>query len=613
VRIELDDVSSDVIDIAARPSQSHARRPASIVLALLAGAAIASAVGWIFTRVTSETPSPTHLSFTLAFQTQSVMNINANHRLAISPDGKKIVYVVNRGEKRQLYVRLLGEREGKLIDRTDDARNPFFSHDSEWIAYGDGNRLLKVAVSGGAPVTICEISSTSFYGGDWGADNTIAFVPDFNGGLWSVSANGGTPQPLLKTDVEKDRVAYADPQVLPDGRGVLFTLASGRAITASDLDIAILSSGASEPKIVIRGGSNARYLRSGQIVYVRDGSLLSVPFDLSTMSVTGTPASVLDGIEKAWGGSNYSISNNGTLVYEPSSGRKAGSIFAIVDLKGNVQPVPAAVGNYDEFSISPNGRSIASRIFAINDDIWINDIATGAPLRLTFEPLDEIFPQWTPDGKRIAFGTRIGKIFWKLSDGTGQREELSHGDYPRYPTSFSPDGKSIAFVEIHPSRQRDIWLMPLDGNRQPQPLLNTDADEWGAKFSPDGHWLAYVSNETGQAEIFVRPMNSAGGRRQLSSAGGTKPVWAPNGRELFLVKGDQLAAIPLDGQSNPTGRDRVVLSVPKFGDLQIDPQFPNYDIMPDGQHFVFLFAPLSSLTTTHYNVVLNWFEELKKK
>ena len=114
-------------------------------------------------------------------------------------------------------------------------------------------------------------------------------------------------------------------------------------------------------------------------------------------------------------------------------------------------------------------------------------------VRLTSEPLDEIFPQWTHDGTRIAFGTRTGKIFWKPSDGSGEREELSHGEYPRYPDSFSPDGKSMAFVEIHPSRRRDIWLMPLVGDRQVRPLLTTDADEWGARFSPDGHWLAYVS------------------------------------------------------------------------------------------------------------------------
>src|SRR5262249_23803212 len=153
--------------------------------------------------------------------------------------------------------------------------------------------------------------------GDWGADDTIVFVPDFNGGMWSVPAKGGTPKPLLKTDVEKERVSYGDPQVLPAGKGVLFTLTSSHAIVQADLDIAMISPASSEPRILIHGGSNARYLPTGQIVYARDGVLLSVGFDLSKMEVIGTPVTVMNGLEKTWSGSDYSVSDTGTLVYAP--------------------------------------------------------------------------------------------------------------------------------------------------------------------------------------------------------------------------------------------------------------------------------------------------------
>ena len=189
--------------------------------------------------------------------------------------------------------------------------------------------LQKIAVSGGSPVTICTLSSTGFYGGDWGADESIIFVPDYNGGLWSVSANGGTPQPLLKTDPAHDRVVYADPEVLPDGKGVLFTLASGHAVTADDQDVAVLSPGAHEPRVLIRGGSNARYLPTGHLVYVRAGALLSVDFDVSTLTVTGTPVPVIEGLGRTWSGdADYAISDNGTLVYEPDAGVKSGRLFA---------------------------------------------------------------------------------------------------------------------------------------------------------------------------------------------------------------------------------------------------------------------------------------------
>jgi serine/threonine-protein kinase len=610
-RIEIEDAAADPPAPVPVPSRSMNRRPSALILALLAGAAIAGVFAWIFTRVSSETPSPMHLSFSLPLQTASGMDINANHRLAISPDGRKIVYEATVGDKRQLYLRLLGGPEGKLIEGTTDPRNPFFSPDSEWIAFGQGQHLQKVAVSGGSPVTICELSGTAFYGGDWGEGNTIVFVPDVNGGLWSVSANGGTPQPILKTDAARDMVSFSDPQVLPAAKGVLFTLASAHASSVDDLDVAVLAPGSSVPRILIPGGYNPRYVPSGQIIYSRDGALLSVGFDLSALAVTGTPVSVVTGLEKTWGGSNYSLSNNGTLVYEPDTGRKNGRVFAMVDFKGNVQPVPIAPANFDEFSVSPDGRFLAGRVFSIIDDIWVYNLASGMPLRLTFGSLDKVFPQWTPDGKRIAYGTRTGKIFWQPSDGTGQSEELTRGDNPRYPISFSPDGRLMAFVEVHPSRREDIWLMPLDGNRQPQELLATDAREADATFSPDGHWLAYVSDETGRDEIFIRPIGASGGRKQLSSEGGTHPVWTENGRELFFMKGDQLAKISLDGQGNSAGHDQVLFPVPKFEDKQIDPRSA-FAIMPDGQHFIFEYGNTSS-STTHYNVVLNWFTELEQK
>jgi serine/threonine-protein kinase len=520
--------------------------------------------------------------------------------------------VAIRGGKSQLFLRPIGEPEGHPIDGTEEARTAFFSDDGRWIAFGNARELQKVAVSGGSPITICKLSSTGFYGGDWGRDGTIVFVPDYSAGLWSVPAQGGTPRPLLETDPEHDRVLYVDPDVLPDGKGVLFTMASGRAVAADDQDIAVLRAGSHEPQVLVRGGSNARYLPTGQIVYVRAGALLSVDFDLSNLMVTGTPVTVMDGLGRTWSGdANYAVSDTGTLVYEPDAGVKRGRLLAMVDRKGQVRPITGRA-NIGEFSISPSGRSLAARLFAINDDIWIYDLATGTPLRLTAEPRDEIYPAWTPDGARIAFGTRTGKIFWTRADGSGQREQLSQGEYPRYPESFSPDGRSMAFVEIHPSRQRDIWVMALDGDRQARPLLTTDADEWGARFSPDGRWLAYVSNETGRDEIFIRPVDSSGGRKRLSSEGGVGPEWAPGGRELFFIKDDKLCVIGLDAGSNPAGRDRILMTVPKFEDVEFDPRTAEYGVMPDGERFVFNLGPSAS-APTHYNVVLNWFEELKNR
>jgi hypothetical protein len=230
---------------------------------------------------------------------------------------------------------------------------------------------------------------------------------------------------MLKTDLEKDRVAYGDPQVLPAGKGVMFTLTSSHAVTQTDLDISVLSPGSSEPRILIHGGSHARYVPTGQIVYARDGALLSVGFDLSKLEVTGTPVTVMNGLEKNWSGSDYSVSDTGTLAYAPDMGPQNLLIFASVDLKGNVQPLMSPQANTSEFSISPNGRYIAARLFGVaNDDIWVYDVTVGTPQRVTFEPLDDIFPDVSESPKaksckwalmRLTYSTIHSLIFrWAL-------------------------------------------------------------------------------------------------------------------------------------------------------------------------------------------------------
>jgi serine/threonine-protein kinase len=612
VRIELTDAAAD-----SRPEGKPARtslvwRFGPIAIALIAGAALASAAWALRAGASRDASTPEYLSLTSAPRNSSALYLTASHQVAISPDGRNVVYVVNRGGHRQLYRRSIGERAERPIDGTDEALTAFFSPDGQWIAFGTGRDLQKVAISGGSPVTIAKLSSTGFYGGDWGADDTIVFVPDYNAGLWTVPSTGGTPKPLLKTDPDHDRVVYSDPEVLPGGKGVLFTLASGTAITADDQDIAVLRAGSSEPRVLIHGGSNPRYLPTGQIVYVHAGALLAIDFDLSALTVSGTPVSVLEGLGRTWSGdADYSVSQTGTLIYEPDVGAKGGSVLAMVDLKGNVRPITAQA-DFGEFSISPNGRSIATRLFAINDDIWVYDISTGTPVRLTFEAPDEIYPHWTHDGGRIVYGTRVGKIFWRPSDGTGQREELSRGNYPRYPESLSPDGKSMAFVELHPTRRGDIWLMSLEGDRQARPLLATDADEQEPRFSPDGRWLAYVSNETGRDEVFIRSTADAGGRKRLSSDGGIHPVWGRTARDIFFLRGTQLVTVSLDSQGDPIGRDHAVFTVPKLDGLEYDAGHEGFDIMPDGEHFVFGFGP-QAIPATRYDIVLNWFEELRKK
>ena len=601
-------------DAGVRSRRSTAMRLASVAAALLAGIAVSSAYWWIRAPSMMEVPAPLHLSLPLE---SGAVPPSPGIQFEISPDGRWTVYAVVVNGQRKLFLRGLSQPAGRVIDGTDGAESPFFSSDSQWIGFASGNTLKKVPVSGGSPVSICTMSTvtgvTGFVGGSWASNDTILFVPQFNEGIWTVPAAGGEPKRLLSTDENKDRIAYLYPRVLPGAKGTILTLVPNRARTQEELDTAVLEAGATEPRVLIRGGTNARYVSSGHLVYARGRTLLAVAFDLSRLAVTGTPVLVMDGVQRGpLGDPIFALSDNGTLVYEPATAVRAVATLAVVDRGGSVRALTEGTGLLQEFSVSPDGHSVAARVAAQNDDVWTFDLSRGSPLRLTFEPGDEIWPQWTPDGARIAFGTRVGRIFWKPADGTGQREEISRGEFPRWPSSFSPDGKKLAIVEIHPARKRDILMMSLDGARKVEPFLATDADERDPKFSPDGRWIAYASDEGGRDEIYLRPIGAPGGRKRVSSDGGTSPVWSRNGRELFFLKSNKLASVKLDAGGNPIDTDRVVLDAPRLNDLQFQAEQPYYDVIGNGERFVMLLYP-HGVSPTHYNLVVNWFEELGQR
>ena len=615
-----DDRSSIGDDAKAIPSRKPtASRLLGLTLAVLVGAALASGYWVIRTRSSNSAPlSPMHLSVGLAPGAVTSAGHLGDNVFSISPDGRWIVFPVVRDGRRQLFRRAIGQSSGRPIDGSDGAERAFFSPDSKWIAFFAQGALKKLPISGGSPIVVCALSSTGgfstgFLGASWGTNDRIVFIPQFNAGIWSVSASGGEPQLLLAADEAKDRIAYIYPQALPDSKGVLVAVVSNRATSAEELDIAVLPAGATEPRILIRGGTNGQYVASGHLVYARGDALLAVAFDLSRLDVIGTPVPIIEGAQRGpLGDVLYSVSDNGTLLYEPTGGTGGRTTLVVVDRKGAVRSIADGPGLLQELSASPDGRSVAARVAAQNDDVWTYDIGRGSPLRLTFEPGDEISPQWTPDGTRIAFGSRVGRVFWKSTDGAGQREEISRGEFPRLPTSFSPDGKTLAFVELHPDRKRDILLMPLDGARKPEPFQATDADEWAAKFSPDGRWIAYVSNESGRDDVYVRPIGVPGGRRRISSDGGTEPVWARSGRELFFLKGGHVMGVKIDAQGNLADAERMVLQAPKLNDLEFQSDSPYYDVLPDGEHFVMLLSP-KYVSPTHYNLVINWFDEIRQK
>jgi len=272
-------------------------------------------------------------------------------------------------------------------------------------------------------------------------------------------------------------------------------------------------------------------------------------------------------------------------------------------------------GFRDEFylwpDLSPDGQRLAIGSGAVNaGDLWVYDIPRAALTRLTFDRKSS-FPLWSPDGKWIAYASILpggaSNLFRKPADGSGAQERLTESQNIQYPGSWSPDGKLLAFMETDPSTGLDIWLLPLDGDRRPQLFLRSQFLELMPVFSPDGRWLAYVSNESGREEVYAQPVPGPGQKIQISTAGGTQPVWARNG-ELFYRNGDQIMAVEVKTQPTfSTTPPRLLFGGPYFWFTGRS----NFDVTPDGQRFLMLQSQESP--ATQVNVVLNWFEELKQR
>jgi serine/threonine protein kinase len=614
VRVEIKQILADPAGLLVQPGTMA--EPLSRTGTILAWAAVALVLGLIIAGAAVWMLKPSEPRQVMRFEYelpegQEFSNLNYP-ALAISPDGKQFVYSTAKG----LYLRSVDELAEKLVAGTQGSTSqPFFSPDGKWIGYFSVSemKLKKIEVNGGAPVALCGITP---YGVNWGADNTI-LVGRSPGDLMRVSANGGTPEPLVKTS----SMISLLPQSLPDGKSVLYT------------------SGAPQPRIVAQSlisgerkelfaGMAARYLSTGHIVYglQNNNNLFAVPFDVDKLETTGGAIPMVEGVLSPV---HYAVSDSGTLVYIPGASSMSNLRTLVwVDRKGKEEPLPAQAGDYFAPKISPDGTKVALTVSAGDKtDIWIWDILRGTMTRLTFNE-HSAYPLWTRDGKRIAFSSYefktglLADVFWKAADGTGNDEKL--GSAPKralLPWSWSKDEKYLALFEAEMSEgiNYDIGTLSMEGNRQRKPLLNQKYIEFQPKVSPDGKWMAYASNESGQLEIYVRPFPEVNsGRWQVSTSGGATPLWSPDGRELFYLNNN--AAIRVSVETEPTfkaGKPETLFKG-TYVELSTNDGQP-WDISPDGKRFLMM-KPLAATdalpaagSPRKITVVVNWLEELKQR
>ncbi|HEU5256868.1 MAG TPA: hypothetical protein VFU28_12815, partial [Vicinamibacterales bacterium] len=455
-------------------------------------------------------------------------------------------------------------------------------------------------------------------------------------GVMRLNPDSGRPTNLVR--VRPGEVLF-EPQLLPGGQAVLFTAAdSSGAVDFDRARVAVQSLGGGERKVLIEGGSDARYLKTGHIVFARAGSLWAVPFDLARLAVTGSPVSIVEGVARGIGvfglaTSQYRVSETGTLAYIPGPETISPSRRSLVsvDRQGTVSPLKLPAAPYISPRVAPDGSKLAVATDDGKDvDLWVYDLTGASSLRrLTFGGVNR-FPVWSADSRHLVFqSTRSGdaSIWWQLADGSGPPERLTTApaNVAHVPESWvgRSDGFSYSVLPVSSTARAEgaaeasLWIFSID-KRKGEPFGDVRSTApFDSAVSPDGHWMAYTVRGPGGAGVYVQPIPPTGARYQIAVPG-HHPLWSPDGHELEYF--------PVSGPGRLLGvRVTTAGAFSAAAPFQVPGAFTsntnqesgrNHDFTPDGR----IIAALSAVEiegntggAQHIEVVLNWFNELKAR
>jgi len=539
--------------------------------------------------------------------------------LAVSPDGERVVLTARSEAGRGLYLREMGRDEAVYLDGTEGSISPTFSPDGQWIAFAQDGELKKMSVSGGPPAKICD--APGLRGIAWGTQGQIALSPDRSSGLVLVPESGGTPVPLTELDPPETpgvTPSHRWPEFLPDGKTVLFT----KTPNDNDYDIAdivAVSVADGTEKVLIKGGTFPKYVPGGFLVFLRRTTLFAARFSAERVELLGAPIPVLEGVASGatYGSGHLSFSNNGVLIYAGESNLVAKSRLVWLDRQGNETAASVHERVFRNARVSPDGRRA---VLAIYDsptwNLWMLDIARDSLTRFTFDELLDRNPVWTPDGEWVIYsaihGAASTNLFRKRSNGTGEAERLTESPHHHDAFSISPDGKTVAMTQVTPGLGYDIMLMRLDpGPQEPEVYLRTPFTEQQPRISYDGDWIAYASDETGQMEIYVRPFSGSGGQIKVSSDGGARPAWSPEGSELLYTDSTARKLMSVrfsvvDGEFAPESAKEMI---------DLGQQYQSrFEAAGDPLRILTGDRLLPGGTSTRPpTVVVNWFDELERK
>ena len=518
--------------------------------------------------------------------------------VAISPGGDHVAYAGSN----QLYLRRMDQLDATPVTGSEGASTPFFSPDGQWIGFYADGQLMKAAVTGGAPVALCE-TTAGIVGAHWAQDDTI-FFSGFREGIWRVSGNGGAPE--LVVPLREGQTAFSRPRLLPDGEWLL------ASVLPPPAQVVVLSLATGEQHVVIEeAGSDVAYLPTGHLAHVLNGTLLAVPFDAERLTVTGGPVPLLEGVAQGFNTvAQFVAADDGTLAYLAGSVGTAQRTLVWVDRAGQEEPIDMPPRAYGNPSLSPDGRRLAVDTPSGDDELYVYDFNTGVEEQFTFDPAFDSFPIWSPDGSQIVFTTTRNAetaLYSKPADGTGSARKLGAFPFPVAPMGWTDQGETVLFGG------QDFLTLRVDADGAHETLLETPFNEALFRISPNGRWIAYMSNAARSRQIWVRPFpDVSGGQRLISDGLGEDPLWGPDSRELFYVTPDAAMVVTVEaGDTFQRGTPERMFSVESY----LDVVGTNWAVSPDGQRFLMVKRdPTNQVGSSgEVTIVQHWFEEVKER
>jgi Tol biopolymer transport system component len=533
--------------------------------------------------------------------------------VALSPDGRVLAMVTYSEEanKNMIWTQRVGGRDANAVPGTEGAFHPFWSPDGRSVGFFSQGKLKKVDVNSGRSAQIlCDAPHGR--GGTWNRDGVILFSPEGFGGLYRVSSGGGTPTEVTKADASRSEWSHRWPVFLPDGRHFLF-LAANFSGHFEKNEIFVGSLDSAEKWPVVSASSNAVYAEP-YLLYVKDNALVAQRFDPRRYVLSGEPHALSDGVQyiPTIDLAVFDAAGKGTLVAQTGTGAVRSQLMWF-DRNGKPSGAVGTPGIFGNLSLSPDDRRVV--VDQTDSDgrhinIWIYELANAAASRLTFNLAVDQLPAWSPDGKRVVFGSNQKLrflLYEKNSDGSGSAQEIADlGAEEVGPWSWSRDGKYLLVM-----KNKALWYLTFS-DYQARPLVESGGNIRNGQFSPDGRFVAYSSNENGNWEIYVSPFPSGNSKWQVSRGGGEEPRWSGNGKELFYLSGEgKMMLVEMKaGGTFETGPPVTLFQTRTRPAVSFMDAF-SYDVTSDGRKFL-INTRVDEPNAAPLSVILNWSSEIEK-